>query len=215
MKRWHDKPIVAARGWLSTSSGFTFVEMMLAATVFAIVMGTLYSAFRSGLQAYSAADRRSEQLHVLRALREDLNQDLMSAYADADEFEEVFSTERQGGSVTVSFYSVPRESESRNGSLGDLRFVQYVLSNTADEEGMSLKRTISPVVAGQVLDAADSEILLSDLRSVEFLFFDGQEWTTEWLKPDQLPKAVRLEFSQPSSLRSCRVTVYIPAAWSS
>jgi len=215
MRRWSEKLIIVAREGLDFSPGFTFVEMMLAATVFAIVMGTLYSAFRSGLQAYSAADRRSEQLHALRALREDLNQDLMSAYADADEFEEVFSTDRQGGIVTVSFYSVPGESESRNGSVGDLLFVEYSLSSTADEEGMSLERTISPVIAGQVLAAADSEILLDDMRSAEFLFFDGQEWTTEWLRPDQLPKAVRLEFSQPSSLRSCRVTFYIPVTWSS
>jgi type II secretion system protein J len=215
MKRCHDKLIVAARWWLGTSPGFTFVEMMLAATVFAIVMGTLYSAFRSGLQAYSAADRRSEQLHVLRALREDLNRDLMSAYADAEEFEEVFSTERQGGTLTVSFFSVPGERQLRNGSVGDLRFISYSLSSTADEQGMSLERTVSPVAAGQILDAAESDILLRGLRSAEFSFLDGREWTTEWLRPDQLPEAVRLEFSKASSLRSCRVTVYIPVTWSS
>lgn len=209
MKTSEKNCVPTARGIKRSALGFTFVEMILTATIFAIVMGTLYAALRSGMQAHSVTDRRSEQLYLLRALRRDLNEDLSSAYADPDEFEYCFSVERQSEGITISFYSVPSEYQLRNGFAGDLRLIEYSLVK-ADEQGMGLERSVSPVVAGQVLDRVEAETLMDNLKSGDFSFFDGQTWVNEWMRLDQLPKAVRFEFSQPSALHVCRVTVYVP-----
>jgi len=211
-----DDAVKTIRRWqLLNCVGFTFVEMMIAATVFAIVMGTLYTCLRTGLRAYAAAYDRCDQLHLLRSLERDLNQDFTSAYTDKDEFPQAFLVEKKTDAVTISFCSVPSERQLRTGSIGDLRLVKYSLVKISGTREMKLERTIAPIVAKQVLDEGEPEILFENMKSAEFSFFDGQTWTKEWIRTDVLPKSVRLEFSISGSVHPCRMTVEIPAAWNS
>lgn len=61
-------------------SGFTLLEVLLAVSIFAILVSALYTTFRVGLRAYDIGEKEIDQMQHARVIFDTISRDLRSVY---------------------------------------------------------------------------------------------------------------------------------------
>jgi general secretion pathway protein J len=172
--------------------GFTLIEVLIGATVLAIMMTLLTSALFTMTRSARAGETRMEALDSAQLVQVFLRRQLQSAFP---------VTERDDGNEHVLF----------EGHTDRLRFVGHL--PIADAGGLQF---LEIAIADDVLamryrdawpdapftggDATwQSRALLSDVRRLRWHYFGARDddspagWTDEWLGLDRLPELVRVE----------------------
>ena len=181
----------------ASTAGFTLVELLLAITLMAILLGLTYSGLRA---ATRSAERGEDKLAIageIRAshqfIRKQLNQMLPLAFAQVDEL-----------------------NEARIVFLGDSRSVQFVapmpgylgsggpqvqlleLADGDDGDVLQFRHSLLQFFEEEFLYDRDPIVLLENIEAAEFEFAGRDEegfltpWMPVWEQLDALPVAVRL-----------------------
>jgi len=192
---------------MKKSRSFTLIELLIASSIFALVLVALYAAFSSGVFGYRNIQERISAYQQARLVLEHLDRDLRNsfAYSPAD-------TKFSGQGDKVSFLSLVDDYRG-NEIISAFAFISYYL------EGDKLMR----------LCRKDQESLDPDsgIKADEFAFgvgkiaftyiYQDKEVTKEkdsWDDPKSFPLAVKVDLTlKIKDVYAFERTIYINAGY--
>ncbi len=188
-------------------SGFTLIELLLAiilssvilAAVNAVLFGSLRLRNRTALQLDNA-NARQQTLDILR-------RDLAGIVLPGGDtniagqllFGPLSGVNDLAGTGMQIFTSSGLPSPSQPGS--DIIKVGYVLrdpTNSLAAAGRDLIRVVTRNLLPLNLELFEEQLLLPDVETLDFFFFDGITWRPAWTGTNEivpLPRAIRVELN--------------------
>ena len=187
------------------NTAFTLIEILIAVTIFAIVLVAINTVFYSGLHLQRAATRvLDESAPVQQAfaiMRRDLQGMILPPTNSAfgSWFKSVAGNRSFGssGDSTLEFYTTTGTLRHEN-PWGDLQRVSYQLTNSTDRnalQGRDLMRVVTRNLMPTSVEESELEYVMSGVESMEYECFNGTEWRPTWdteLGDVGLPQAVRV-----------------------
>ena len=186
-------------------AGFTLLEVLIAATLMAVMMTLLLGALRIGVRSWATGDQRSASTSRMLVTQSFLRSHLSAA----------LPLNRGPAKPGTPPPLEPQTQLLFEGGKDFLRYVgtlppvvkgglyQFEMYLKRDQERSDLKMVIKPLASGSLKDEPEpiDDVLL--LENVEFLkinyFVHHEEentsrWTNEW-KADAMPALIRIELS--------------------
>jgi prepilin-type N-terminal cleavage/methylation domain-containing protein len=187
----------------------TLIELLIASSIFLVVMVTIYSAFHSGVFGYRHIDEALTMNQSARQALERLNLDLRNSFAFSKERANFTGTKSSIGFLTLA------DTFSKDTITRDFAFVSYSLDG---KKLMRLcrKNTESFNQASQI----QSEEMASDIEAITFSYgyksdsdellkFDKDTWDDESL----MPLAVKIKLTLKNTrAQDFERTIYLPLA---
>jgi type II secretion system protein J len=205
----------------------TFVELLMAATLFSILMVGLSAHLRGGILAWRRAQVMVDELQRVRVALERLTQDLANAVlvdsrADATP-KTLFAADALQFLTTQpppGLSAVPSGTGQAGAHQAASRI--WVVTYRLDDgiQPSALLRSAQTVRAARASLEARTDTLLANVKRLAIRYgylsntaAPGVEWRATWDDPAQLPKLLELtiELERPSALpRQIRRVVVIP-----
>lgn len=188
--------------------GVTLIELLIASSIFLVVMVTIYSAFHTGIFGYRSIDDTLNINQTARQALERIDLDLRNLFAYASD-----KTAFTGTKDTVSFLSLV-DTFSKDRITSDFSFVSYSLQ---DKKIMRLCRKNTDSFNDKT-DIQPQE-LASGVETFE-LYYGYQSAPEEpvkfdkdlWDDPVKLPVAVKIKLSLKNTLtQDFERTIYLAA----
>jgi type II secretion system protein J len=176
-------------------AGFTLIEIMIAITIFAVVLAAVYSTWsavmrgsRTGMKA--AAEVQRMRVSV-RALEEAIGSAVM--YVDNARYY-TFATDTSGETAYISFVARLPASFPGSGLFGDqeMRRVCFYV-----RDGNLMLRQAPLLEATKKIGKPYEIALAPNVTLFDMEFYDGvaNKWFAEWMSTNQLPKMIRIALS--------------------
>jgi prepilin-type N-terminal cleavage/methylation domain-containing protein len=172
--------------------GFTFVELLIALTIFSIVAVSVYSVFRAGIRLWKANDEAYGSRRAARFFFDTLSSDLRNSFIYP-------GVDVTAGADTISFMTIETVGSASGGPSSRIALVRYKIDAGS--------RRVTRVSAGaeELFEAANAE-------PSEFTFGEGEagfsycfvsktelaayEWRDAWTAKDRMPRGVRVRFGR-------------------
>jgi len=208
------------------TAGFTLIELLAGAAISAVLLAALYGVLSGVLRlkrsSYEALDRALPETAVAAMLKADLADMVAPAGLLSDA---VYGEERNEGGARSDLleFCTARGEVSASRPYPSVRKIEYYLA-TSDEEttypSLQLMRAeTGNLLATNVEDTRTVRSLLSDVYSLEFEYYDGENWTTSWdssTAEPPLPRAVRaritLDREEPGTVERPTIEVFCEIA---
>jgi type II secretion system protein J len=177
--------------------GFTILEIMIAMSIFMAVLAAIYSSWstiiRSSKVGMEAAVRVQRSRITMRSLVDSL---LCIQNFGANQFYYSFNAESQNEFSYLSFVARLPASFPDAGLFGDqvVRRVTFSVEGNADRQNQ-LVMYQTPLLAELSEEQKPiSVVLAKDVNTflLEYWNTNKNDWDTEWLSTNQLPKLVRI-----------------------
>ena len=174
--------------------GFSLIEILVAASLLAIVGGMLVQSLSSSLDAKEAVEGTSNRYHLVRSAVSRMVDEISQAYLSAH----VASAEARS---ETAFGYVPRVADEKK---GDSRQLAYYLDTDPKTQTQSLLRREQANLDDNFEEGGRALVLLSDVRELTLEYWDAtkEEWLDKWdaqgSDPNQaskLPQRVRLKIT--------------------
>lgn len=184
--------------------GFSLIEILIAASLLAIIGAMLVQSLSSSIDAKEAVEGTSNRYHLVRSavsrMVDEMSQSYLSSHAAMGEprSETGFLGERDKLTFTAFGY-VPRMADEKK---GDARQLAYYLDTDPKSQTQSLFRREQANLDDNFEDGGRALVLLSDVRELSFEYWDTgkEEWLDKWDSqggdPNQnskLPARVRIK----------------------
>jgi prepilin-type N-terminal cleavage/methylation domain-containing protein len=200
---------------------FTFIELIIAVTIFSVIAVSIYSVFWAGLRTWRVTSPAIEANQALRFFFDLISRDIKSAisyypekYSDKDK------VNFEGDAGRISFWALV-DVQGQDGVINtEPARVAYYL-DTSDSSNGRIMRNVATRKEAFKEDPEKSEELFSGIREGDFAFEycyreprlnlaepDVYEWGGEWLTKEgenkKIPRGVRIK------LKEFTKTVFIP-----
>lgn len=189
---------------LRNRNGFTLAETLVAIVVLMILLSSIYGAYRVGSMSVTRTEQYADAYQTVRILLGQITSELYSTYQPSNtEISSLKGEDTEGDSRglqhdTLSFLTTGHGSPSHEALRGDVCRVTYTVRTTSDGEPIGFYLIEEPR-PGLSLDAeGDQQVIRLSETVVGFNceYLDSQdEWLTEWIDRQDLPKAVRIELA--------------------
>lgn len=170
-----------------SSSGFTLLELLIAFTIVAMIMGIMVGAMRLGIRSWEKGHERVDSYQHLRVSTEQITEDIRSAFLA--EGQKV--TSFVGESDRVTFHTATAGLGPESGVYGVRRVSYYV-----DTEGRLMMEESYPY--DEEVKGAEAVPLYSGAEKVAFRYYevkaDEKDWVDHWDSKEstKLPAAVEI-----------------------
>lgn len=173
-------------------TGFSFIELLLALTLFALIAAGVYRTFYVGTQIWSQGHSMMKETHGLRVLFNTLSQDAVNStvFYNDDPKETLWEKRRMRFTALENIYRDEKPDT-------ELARVEYLF----DKEKGALVRKYAPVAAGSDGKAARETVFFEDLEDAAFGYASAESvpgaglvWNEEWCeeKGRDLPRGIRV-----------------------
>ncbi len=163
---------------MKTSKGFTLLEILMAISIFAIVISLAYASYNASFRIINSAGSQSEIYAQARTAMTRIREDLESFFPGESV---VFS----GSSDTVNGYRADSLKFSSTAGIrlhpwqvnSGSQIIQYTSSEDPDKETLQLFRSQRPAVTAddEEADTEEAQLLLCDnLLEVAFSYRDSE-----------------------------------------
>lgn len=195
--------MTATRPARSAARAFTLLELLIAVTIFSIVLVAIntvfYSALRLRERTSAVLDESLPRSRALSIMRNDLRCILPPGG--------VLATSFVVGAVNLGFGNAQAQGLQcftttgrldDNQPWGDVQEVTYALQPPTDRAhavGKDLIRYVSRNLLATVQEPPEQQWLLGGIDRMEFLCFDGNNWRDSWdttMGDTNLPAAIRV-----------------------
>ena len=180
-------------------AGFTLIEMVLALTLLAVMLGLAWSGLSFALRGWDSgetAGRRAVDLQLAHNfLRRELAEVFPMRWKDPTQLRVAF----EGDKKSLHFVS----TRAAGASSGGLALVGLEVAAGADprERSFVMRRALADDKAQDFtpLAAAEPTLLVSNVDSVEFGYFGSEndfndpKWYPEWTFEGRIPQLVRVQ----------------------
>jgi hypothetical protein len=185
-------------------TAFSLLEVLIAASLLAIIGALLMQSLSSSLDAKEAIETTSNRYHVVRAAMSRVVDEVSMAYLSSHrpqnggELRAItgFRGERDRIDFTALGY-VPRVEDEKK---SDQRQLSYFIDTDPRSRTQSLMRREQANLDDDFEEGGRTLTLLPDVRSVEFQYWDPQKdaWAEKWdaagSELNRLPSRIRIEF---------------------
>lgn len=187
--------------------GFTFIEMIVAVTIFAIIAVSIYSTFRAGVRLWSGVSPIINDKQSLRFFFNTISRDLKSSLAYSKE-----GVNFEGENKKMSFITVIETSGQGPASTRmELARVIYKLDGASG----SVKRGVATKLEGLSEDYAKFSNILNGIddkdSGFEYCYKIGSSpteyeygWKDEWDEKDRdsgkIPRGIRINIGDKSKV---------------
>ena len=206
------------RGQIRQDIGFTLVELLIALSLMALLMGASYEVLRVARRSQRSAQDAVQLNQVARACLDVVRRDLESLVQEAGPYNtglwaESGETSRDGAGFPgdyVTFLTASNvariaalrtDPNEENLSLAaDLIEVQYFVGSNPEEEGVGFVRKVKGRLnstLSQEEEMWDTELLAEEVLGVNLRYWDGEAWQEEWDSETQeaYPEAVEVSLT--------------------
>ena len=188
-----------------SQAAFTFVELMIAITIFAIVALVIYSSFNASIKVWRRGEESTAINQNLRIALDDFAKELTNALSYTKDDDPEIYFEGKVDSIRFPVYL----SLEKGGQFG---IVTYRKEISSEKEEISLKR--EEKIFGQT--PPEPEILIDKIDEVKFLYvFDTgdpdnpYEWRESWETKSKIPRGVKLTLRLQNGISFTKI-VFIP-----
>lgn len=189
-------------------AGFTLVEVMLALAVSAIVLaaigGVFFSAMRLRERTAALLDEAAPMQQALNYLRRDLKGAVGPGGVMESDFRDGDVETAVGQGFGLQFCTTTGIVKD-SAPWGDIQEVVYQLKDptvrNSTTGGRDLVRSITRNLLATSAPDYQDQVLLSNVKSVDFFCFDGSQWRDNWdttMSDTNLPSAVRVRIQMAS-----------------
>jgi prepilin-type N-terminal cleavage/methylation domain-containing protein len=181
------------------AAGFTLIELMISASVAAIILVASYLCLSAGVASQKLIEPRTEALQSARVALAMMSADLRSACSLSPDFDFVGEQrtigEMQADNVDfATHYHTP----GRPGE-GDYCQVSYYVDKSPGSEHFSLWRRRNSHIAPDPMSGGSKEEIMPGLRGLTLEYFDGIDWYDNW-GDASIKKRVKYTTEQPPNL---------------
>lgn len=170
--------------------GFTFIELILAVSIFAVVAMAVFSTFGSGISAWRKVQEAQKLHQEIRLGLEKMALDLENATSYSQKDDSLnFAGEKDG----LSFYSLVENLQS-DPVHRQLRKITYSLE---DPDLKRLEQTFAESV--QETKGKELEVLASGFKRLSLFYCYQQEgeppykWKDTWNDAQAIPEGIKIE----------------------
>ncbi len=192
------------RGKVGDLKGFTLVEILVAITILAVVLSTIYVSFISTMRIVKSLEYGDEIYYMARITLERMVLDLQSACKERDSYEFVTQPDPTGKLPFKGVSFLSRAHLDFTGSIDSLSVAQisYELEGDADSGGFSITRR-DVLRQGQGTVGGEGHLLCRRLQFINIRFYDsnGREYT-QWdsrsgaeLQRNKVPASIFIELN--------------------
>jgi prepilin-type N-terminal cleavage/methylation domain-containing protein len=209
---------------MNKKNGFTFIELIIAVTIFSIIALSVYSVFRAGVRLWSGTNRLIRANQSARYFFNTISKDLKNSvsYNAASLALKTFGSSGskranfEGEKQRMSFITLVDVSEGSVPPHTELARVVY----SFDKPGKAVARSVAAKAEGLNEDRAPAADILNDIDDKDFGFeycykvvsspteYD-YEWKNTWSDEDRdkgkIPRGVKVKAGVYSK------TIFIPA----
>jgi general secretion pathway protein J len=175
--------------------GFTIIEIMIAISIFALVMIAIYSTWSAVMRGSRTGMKAATEVQRMRIATRALEESIGSAvmYVDNAKYY-TFATDTSGDNAYISFVARLPGSFPGSGLFGDqqMRRVCFYV-----QDGNLMLRQAPLLEATKKIGKPYEIALAPNVTVFDMEFYDGMQnkWFAEWMSTNQLPKAVRIALS--------------------
>lgn len=193
--------------FLTSSKGFTLLEVLLAIVIGAMVLTVLYASFFQIIKAKDSAESALELYHETTIVFSKMTEDLQAAYPRGTVYSDstsagslpYFIGNKEGGQSTLSFTSLSREPNT-NSRDSDQAEISYYLEPIPKGDLFFLMRRENPSIGN---DSGGTQYPISESVvefNVAYVFGGEEELLGEWdsTQTGSLPRAVEIKLTMRS-----------------
>lgn len=181
-------------------AGFTLIEILLAVSIFGLVLFAVHTVFHSAVRLRNQTTWRLENStaveNTLDVIRHDLVNTVPSGGTLFGEFQSFPQTSPTTTTIGPSFYTATGHL-SDDEPWGRVQRVSYYFSEPTNQvAGFDLYRAVARNLLPVMEEEWDSQWLLGGVTDLHFTYFDGTSWLETWDSsgdPGGLPSAVKVQ----------------------
>lgn len=175
---------------VAREKGFTLVEILVAISIGAILLTTIYGVFSSVSGARDRLEAVGEEYHQARVLYDRMASEIRSGYFNtASKQTRLVGSSNTQGHPFLEF-STTLSTPLFGGRPGGISLVRY--EQLEMEREVRLYRNEWPLLNAQ--SEQDPQLLITGLKTFSLRYFDGSDWQDEWdsRQMGALPKMIEL-----------------------
>ncbi|KPL09037.1 hypothetical protein AMJ85_07340, partial [candidate division BRC1 bacterium SM23_51] len=173
--------------------GFTLLEVLVAAAMFAVIVGALYSVFYGALRlrenSYLAFEKNLPKDYVVEIIKRDLANVATPAGILAGA---MIGEKEEQGELRFDRLEIHTASGMVNDTepWGDIQKIEYSLEQPAERredreeratpESYDLVRAVTRNLLASTTEEPETQRLLQGVQSLAFRYYDGQDWQDSW-----------------------------------
>ena len=214
-KRLSDPP--PSGSLLSTTAGFTLLEIVISVGILVVILAIIYSTFNSSMKVFSAMETRGDAYGQTRVILNRMAEEIGSTYwSDANPNTGLLGEDKEEDGLPfdslhlTSLSHIPWVKDSRESELCE---IGYYLETDREMEKTFLFRREDWNVDGTLEEGGITLELAEGIDGLNFRYYDGEEWADDWDSKAKggLPKAIEIVLlvSDPTRERIAFSTIII------
>ena len=198
-------------------SAFTLLELLIAVSIFAIVLAAIntvfYSALRLRNKTAAALDEALPLQQALLAMKRDLAGLVPPGGMVSGTLQTTVQTSLDG-QVSPDFYTATGTLDDLV-PWGDVQKISYLLrASNNGGFGKELIRATTRNLLAIIQEPPEEQSLLNGVENLTFSFYDGTQWQTTWDSAAQtnLPTAIKVEIqlARTNALPEAPIALVVP-----
>jgi len=202
---------------------FTLLEILIAITIFAIVLGAMntvfYGAIRLRNKTTEVLENNLPINQALMLMQRDIANIVMPTGTFGGPLQTANPTNALPGQVSPDIYTSDGQLDGI-APWGNIQKVDYVLTSPTNRNDIgqnlcrSVTRNLLPVTQGTTQPDA-TELILSGVQNVTFTYYDGTQWQAIWDTTTQtnLPVAIKVQIqmaTQSGEFAAAPLEIVVP-----
>ena len=166
--------------------GFTLMEVMIALLILGMVISVIWASFSNTIESKDYVETGNELYHSARWALDRMSRDLASAYVYRDvvhnsAFIGISHDSGDGSPMDeLHFTSFAHEKLRANSAESDQCEISYFVMLDPDTGKNILYRREDPYIDTEPMSGGESLELVDNVLSLNFRYFNGNEWVDEW-----------------------------------
>ncbi len=193
------------------TAAFTLLELLIAVSIFAVVLGAITTVFYSAMRLRNKTAARFDELLPIHHAVTVIQRDLTGLVAPGGTFSSSFKTAALSGGQGEQHATVfctataPVDDTSPFSELQNISY--YLDGNAGPTGGRDLIRAVTRNLLPPTTTDSDKQWLLGNVRTLTFTYYNGSTWADTWdstTQTNNLPRAVKvqLNLAAPDSTRA-------------
>lgn len=191
-----------------TRRGFTLLEVMIAASILAvmgaIVFGSFGRAYKQKEDIEAADDRYAQARTAMDRMAAEISVAFLSEHYDRKRYQQrptLFKGEDKSGQDQLTFSALANERFEQDAKVSDQTVVRYFVDRdrSANNKFESLYRRVNPIIDEDAERRGTRQVLCENVKHLDFKYWDAtkNEWVEEWdaSRPERngvLPERVKI-----------------------
>ncbi len=192
------------------TTAFTLLEIMIAISIFALVLTAIYSSWTAILRARKVAGDAAASVQRARISIRIIEDSLGSVESFVRNANYYSFVGENGSEASLSFVARLAKSFPRSGKFGDLdvRRLTFTVEKGSDNSRQLVLRQ-NPVLMDLDVDEKEHPLVLAkNVQEFQLQFWDMRlnDWIDEWTQTNQIPKLVMVTIKLSDNAYSSQIS---------